>query len=281
MFYFLAYIKLIPILGELNLSNGERWDLALRDSIFLHPYLKSLSIYGATMKDFCCFNESRKYTTSLEELTMRGCDIGAEALGKTLAVPRALRRLTFKGTLRQGTLRAGNVRQQYIDCIAQQAHSLLALDLDFPIDTCRRSRNCPADFQSLYVLQQLATTVDVIEGNLVPWVSPLTLHLFPVSLQHLHIIYDNGPGGYTRWDGLYAEAVHRWVVDDTLPNLSTVTFGMLDRRNNAYLRAESDILFPNTNVVLRRRQVQPEKAFPDIECLCCESWTDCGNPYGL
>lgn len=233
------------------------------------------------MKDFCCFNENRRYSTSLEELTLRGCDIGTEALGKILAVPRALRRLTFKGTIRQLTLRAGNVRQQYIDTIAQQAHSLLALDLDFPIDTCRKSRSCPADFQAFSVLQHLATAVDVLEGNLCPWTSPLTLHLFPTSLESLHLIFHHGVTDFTVWEGLYAEAVHRWVVDDTLPNLSTVTFGMMEKRYNGYLREESDLLFPNTNAVLRRRHVQPEHPFPDIQCLCCESWTVCGNPFGL
>lgn len=211
---------------------------------------------------------------------MRGCDIGTEALGKILAVPRALRRFTFKDTIRYLTLRKENSRQHYIDTIAQQqGHSLLALDLDFPAEA---ARSVPADFLSLSVLQQLATTVDVLEGNLCVWVSPLTIHLFPKSLRHVHIIDDYKRRDPTRAYRLYAEAAHRWLVDDTLPNVRTVTFSTMERRFDPFdpMPEESDVSLPNTNVVLRRRHAQPHGPFPDIECFCCESSTMCGNSYG-
>ncbi|KAL4915681.1 hypothetical protein BDW62DRAFT_219238 [Aspergillus aurantiobrunneus] len=219
---------------ELNFSDSKHWDLSLRDSIFLHPHHQRLSLLGATIKDFCCFDESRRHSTSLEELSMRACDVPPTAFRKLLAVPRALRQLNFTGVISGMPRRGGQFRQQYVDAMQQQAHSLKALTLTMPWDV--QPSNPPLDFQSLSALEDLTTTSLIIGGDITGgWHAPEE-HRFPSSLKHLRVW--GVPGSITgHLEYCYVDAIRRWVAEGTLANLTSFT------RSSVYDRTNIQVFF--------------------------------------
>ncbi|KAL4779437.1 hypothetical protein BJX76DRAFT_361783 [Aspergillus varians] len=154
------------------------------------------------MRDFCCFNESYKSSTPLEELTLLGCDLAPETLGKVLAAPKALQRFTFRATaVGWAPCSVGQI-QAYIDVIQQQASLLRMLDLDFLWAIFWRTPNVSVNFRTFHALQDLTMVTQAIEGNLVPENHPPIESPFPASEERLRLRFSRAPNS-SRLDAPY------------------------------------------------------------------------------
>ncbi|KAL4794042.1 hypothetical protein BDV19DRAFT_390553 [Aspergillus venezuelensis] len=248
-----------PSQGELSFQDHTWWDLSSRDSIFLHPYLKRLTIRGGTMGDFCCFDKAQQHGTSLEELNLIACDLAAETLHKILALPRALRRLTFKGLLRCGHMRATGERQPYLNAILQQAHSLKILDVDFAWHIIYETLNAGLSLRALTALEELTTTTELLTGNLDERVippAPPKENPFPESLKIIRLRYAM-EFWVTSWEGPWQSALRDWVASGALLNLAFVEFSRSRRdwwdKNLEDDRPESKEIMNRTNVTVMRQ----------------------------
>ncbi|KAL4971117.1 F-box protein [Aspergillus stella-maris] len=263
----------LPILTNLRVcklrfSDRGWWDLSSRDSIFLHPRLKRLFIYGAAMKDFCCYSEDRRSSTSLEELYLSECDMSPATLHKVLSLPKALQQFTLTGGIYQTHYQATGERQLYLDAVKQQAHSLKMLKLEFPWDASYATPNGGLNFQAFPVLEELTTTTELITGNLIdlepPPPPPVTNNPLPHSLKIIRLRYAMAYWE-AEWERSWESAIANWVNTGALPSLSTVVF-----YRDLYGMIRSPLRGTTTaDVTLLRRDLELGYQFP-IDCISCE-----------
>jgi hypothetical protein len=107
--------------------------------LFRFHALKRLTLVGASADTFGQFGTGDRYCTALEEISLYCCDLSPGALYQLLALPKALRFLTYKGVRPREAypgrrpVHSTTDHAAYMRAINQQAHSLIALDLDFPV----------------------------------------------------------------------------------------------------------------------------------------------------
>lgn len=154
-------MRLTRLLVELNLSNQGSWHCEMEGFLY-HPRLKELSIVGASIPAFKPMHQ-RLRSLPLEELSFLCCDLSPGTLESLLAVPKALRRLRFRGSPRSEMpehLEADT--QLYVNAIKQQAKSLEYLDISpaFPVET-----RAPIDLRSLTALRDLRIRPRTLYGD--------------------------------------------------------------------------------------------------------------------
>ncbi|KAL3443383.1 hypothetical protein BJX65DRAFT_311884 [Aspergillus insuetus] len=101
--------------------------------------LKRLTLVGAYAVTFGQMGAGDRYWTALEEVSLYCCDLSPGAVCQLLALPKALRFLMYKGArLRESypgrrPVHTTTNHAAYVRAINQQAPSLAALELDFPV----------------------------------------------------------------------------------------------------------------------------------------------------
>lgn len=161
------------ILVELELCNRGNWYCEIEPFLY-HPRLKKLSIMGARIPGFRPMH-SRLRFSPLEELGLVCCDLSSGTMEGLLAIPKALRRLTFGGSPRSQAREGLDYDTQlYVNAIKQQADSLEYLDISPPILLDERRE--PIDLRSLTVLRSLRIRPRTLYGdiNMNPGLSSLS-----------------------------------------------------------------------------------------------------------
>jgi hypothetical protein len=122
--------------------------------------LTILTLVGASADTFGQFSAGDRYCTALEELSLYCCDLSPWAISQLLGLPRALRFLTYKGSRPResypggkGPVHTTTDHAAYVTAINQQAYSLVALDVDFPV--VNHGPNDPIDLTRLTSLREL------------------------------------------------------------------------------------------------------------------------------
>ncbi|KAL4861870.1 hypothetical protein BDV12DRAFT_203595 [Aspergillus spectabilis] len=211
----------------LNLSDRKLWMCEMELFMF-HPTLKKLSILGAAICPFVFLGPQR--STCLEELELLCCDISSETLGRALSVPKALRRLVFKGATRTLPTMPHYVeveRQPYVEAIAQQAHSLKVLDIDFWLDLDVSHE--PIDLSAISQVETLTTRPRVLDGVTYEQTGdevqelPLKENYLPRTLTHFTLC-DVDEAIPTGIQNMLLDVLNKWRANDSLPNLASITF---------------------------------------------------------
>ncbi|RAK98823.1 uncharacterized protein BO80DRAFT_411919 [Aspergillus ibericus CBS 121593] len=212
-----------------DLSRSEPpWDFRLRGTVMIHPYLKDLTLVGANVSGLADSLMASARSTSLENLSLFGCDAALRGIHDLLSLPRALKHFTYKGA--PWTHRPYNVmedRQKCIDAMKVQAHSLLTLDLDFYPGVWD---NPALDFRAFRCLEQLTVDPRALRGDgkfdpknnneACLWKSRELECQLPSSIKHL-VFFEyheqSTPDLYT------LPLVYNWISRGSLLNLETVT----------------------------------------------------------
>ncbi|KAL3477644.1 hypothetical protein BJX99DRAFT_257245 [Aspergillus californicus] len=256
---------------ELNLSDSELWDFGERECILFHPTLRTLSIVGASISDIQSFRPTQTHITQLEELNLLCCDLSSQTLGKILAIPKSLRRFTYKGAPRV-TAKAKHtviVYEEYFDALQQHAHSLRALDISFW--NCQYFRNPAVDLRGFGALEEVTIKPGVLQGNRGDChdLTPLTGNPFPPSLKSL-TLFDSKHALDKLLEARYVSVLSRWFNDGDLPNMGCLTFATpaLEDYQLEQIPGSWTVAFRG-NVVVQRQDLVTVNYFP-FDCDCCE-----------
>ncbi|PYI02907.1 hypothetical protein BO78DRAFT_350685 [Aspergillus sclerotiicarbonarius CBS 121057] len=212
-----------------DLSRSEPpWNFRLRGTVMIHPYLKDLTLVGANVSTLEDSLMASARSTSLEKLSLFGCDAAPSAIRDLLSLPRALKHFIYKGA--PWTHRPYNLmgdRQKCIDVVKVQADSLLTLDMDFYPGNWE---NPALDFRDFRSLEQLTVDPSALRGNgkfdpkdnneVCLWESPELECQLPSSIKRL-VFFEyhehSTPDLYT------LPLVYNWISRGSLPNLEIIT----------------------------------------------------------